>query len=119
MTFTINLKPISVNHAYSSSPKHNRRFLTAEGIMYKNSVAWIVQGQLPKGYRPSPNDLFNVKVCFNFKDRRRRDVDDYFKLLIDALTGLIWSDDSQIIMLTGVKVQPSAGNFILLEVERY
>ena len=119
MTFLINLKAISVNHAYGYNPKTNRRYLVSEGVMFKNSVAYLVKSQLPKGYKINPDDSFNVKISFHFEDKRRRDVDDYFKLLIDALTGILWKDDSQIILLTGVKVQPAEGDFIMLEVDRY
>lgn len=35
-------------------------------------------------------------TTFFFPDARRRDIDNYKKALYDALSGIIWQDDSQI-----------------------
>lgn len=37
-----------------------------------------------------------VTIKLYFKDHRRRDWDNWHKLSMDALTGIVWNDDSQI-----------------------
>lgn len=39
---------------------------------------------------------FTVELAFHVARRQRRDVDNYSKLAMDALTGLAWEDDSQV-----------------------
>lgn len=39
---------------------------------------------------------FGVRMDFHVTNRQRRDVDNYVKLVLDALTGLAWVDDSQV-----------------------
>jgi Holliday junction resolvase RusA-like endonuclease len=38
----------------------------------------------------------SVSVTFYFATKRRRDLDNQNKLILDALTGIAWDDDSQI-----------------------
>ena len=45
-----------------------------------------------------------VSVVFSFKDKRRRDVDNYLKSTLDCLTGVIYDDDSQITELHAYKI---------------
>lgn len=56
-----------------------------------------------------------INLTLNFKENRKRDIDNYCKAIFDALTGILWEDDSQIVSLhidrnIGTK-QPD--NFIL------
>jgi Holliday junction resolvase RusA-like endonuclease len=44
---------------------------------------------------PFPGDV-EVTVCFFFKTKRRRDLDNQNKLILGALTGIAYEDDSQI-----------------------
>jgi Holliday junction resolvase RusA-like endonuclease len=39
----------------------------------------------------------SITVRFYFKDNRRRDVDNFKKLIFDALTGVVYADDSLIV----------------------
>jgi crossover junction endodeoxyribonuclease RusA len=48
------------------------------------------------------NDL-EIFVDVFFHDRTRRDLDNYFKVVIDSLTGIVWMDDVQIQKITGQK----------------
>lgn len=44
----------------------------------------------------------DIKIEINlfFGDKRKRDWDNYHKLAMDALTGIVWNDDSQIKIAT-------------------
>ena len=37
-----------------------------------------------------------IKIDLFFSDQRRRDIDNWHKILLDSLTGIVWLDDSQI-----------------------
>ena len=41
-----------------------------------------------------------MEITLFFKDKRRRDVDNYNKLVLDALEGIVYEDDKQIKKLT-------------------
>ena len=103
ISLTVKLKAISLNKAYPTGHS-GRRYLCEEGAAFKKSVYYQVLNKIP--WRADKDDRFAVEIDFCFKDRRRRDIDDYFKLLLDALTdAVVWLDDSQIIKLTGRKEQ--------------
>jgi len=42
------------------------------------------------------NSILKVKINLYFGDKRKRDWDNYHKLAMDSLTGIVWDDDSQI-----------------------
>ena len=42
----------------------------------------------------------HMEITLFFKDRRARDVDNYNKLVLDALEGIVYEDDKQIQRLT-------------------
>jgi crossover junction endodeoxyribonuclease RusA len=72
-----------------------RRFLTNDAKENKESIGWEARMQ----YRGKPiSDPVVVKVSLWWSDRRRHDLDN-IKGLLDALTGILWDDDSQIVEL--------------------
>jgi len=46
-----------------------------------------------------------VEIKLFFKNERKHDIDNYHKILFDALSGVVWKDDSQIIKLTTSRKQ--------------
>lgn len=42
----------------------------------------------------------DMEIILFFKDKRRRDVDNYNKLVLDSLEGVVYEDDKQIQKLT-------------------
>ena len=89
---TINIpgNPISVNHMYGGI---GRRFLTKAGRAAKESSAWEARRQYKGELITTP---LSVEITFYFADNRRRDVDNWIKVILDPLTGIVWGDDSQI-----------------------
>ena len=112
MRIKLLIKPISVNHAYPSS-RYGRRFLSAEGKLYK---ALIAEAALKECSQKLIGPI-KIKYVFIFKDRRRRDVDDYVKLAQDSLTGIWFEDDCQIVELIARKEYSSEEYSI--EIETY
>jgi crossover junction endodeoxyribonuclease RusA len=74
--------------------------MTKEGKAQKEVYQWEAKAQWR---RPVFTEELSVKISFYFKDKRRRDIDNYNKILLDALTGIVYSDDKQIIKLVLTK----------------
>ena len=96
-------QPPSVNH-YTKAGRHGRRYLPKNVVAFKQEARRIIAVHAPQ--EPSKNRLV-VKAIFSFKDNRRRDLDNYLKVTLDSLQGIVFADDSQIDVLLvkrGIKV---------------
>ena len=94
---TVPGNPLSVNHLYGQHGK--RRFLYAAGKKYKELVAKVATDAVKGKKLPTSEDIALMVITYYFPDRRRRDVTNYDKSPIDALTGIIYDDDCQIQMV--------------------
>ena len=52
------------------------------------------------GARPTADLDFRVTMTFRLGSWQRRDIDNLMKLVLDALTGVVWADDSQVRSVT-------------------
>lgn len=91
MTVTLSGEPKSTNHVYKFG--RGTMYMTAEGKALKSSYAWQAKSQW-KG-KPREGDI-ELWVTFYFGTKRKRDLDNANKLWADALTGIVYNDDSQI-----------------------
>jgi crossover junction endodeoxyribonuclease RusA len=67
--------------------------MTAEGKAIKEACQWQAKTQ----WREPPLETeLSVVIRFFFKTKRRRDLDNQNKLVLDALTDIVYKDDSQI-----------------------
>lgn len=83
--------PPSTQHIY----RHNgpRTYMTQEGQDCKEAYKWEIKSQ----YKGKPLlDPISVIIELYWNDNRRRDVDNFNKLILDAGSGILWEDDSQI-----------------------
>lgn len=64
---------------------------TAEEVM-----GWRARAALPKGWQVDGDTCFGVMAVFFSSTWQRRDADNMLKLVCDALTGIVWVDDSQV-----------------------
>lgn len=90
--------PPSVNHYWRHvvMGKYVRTLISAPGREFKRKVARALQAQLG-GQREPILGACRLYVALHAPDRRRRDVDNYAKALLDSLTEAgVWADDSQI-----------------------
>lgn len=98
--FSIELDcPVSINKAYSVNPKTGRRYLTAEAKKWKRDAAFeIMAARSRMTHQKWPYDgKVKITTIFMFKDNRKRDHRNYYKLLDDAFVdGGIIKDDRQI-----------------------
>lgn len=64
-----------------------------EGKNLKEAYSW----EAAKQWRDVPLDeAFAVTMHFYHRTHRKQDIDNFNKLVLDALTGIVWKDDSLI-----------------------
>ena len=98
--FTIPLKALSWNSAYKIA--RNKMILSDSGRKFKEYCSEFLKEQHTED-KLLEKDL-KVKIIFQYKENRKKiDVDNGFKLLIDSMKGIIFKDDCQIYDLRGIK----------------
>ncbi len=102
MDFILKGNPQSTNHIYKTTcrGKFASVYMSKEGKDLKESYQWQIKSQY-KG-KPKTGDI-DLRIELFFGDNRKRDIDNYNKILLDAFTGILWEDDSQIQSLLIVK----------------
>lgn len=111
MTITLPYPP-SLNRYYRTV--QGRILISAEGRSYQHTVAGYVMeartGAAMRGRLAVSIDVFPP-------DRRRRDLDNTAKCLLDSLTKAgVWADDEQIDALTLRRQPVAVGGRVLVEV---
>jgi crossover junction endodeoxyribonuclease RusA len=111
--FTLELPyPPSVNHHFSIY--RGRPILSKEVKAYRHLVR---QRLWSAGVKPMSGPLA-VQVDAFPPDRRRRDIDNILKILLDALQhGNAFYDDSQIVDLRARKLEHTAGGKVLVKIQ--
>lgn len=75
-------------------------YMSKQGKDLKEEYQWQIKSSF-KG-KPTSKEV-DVVINLYFGVKRKHDVDNYNKLILDACSGLIWEDDSQIQSLLVVK----------------
>lgn len=95
--------PPTINHYYGVRGKS--RFIKADGLNFRKIVAAVQ----PQGTKPMLGNI-SVLIYISPPDKRKRDIDNVLKALLDALTHAgVWADDSQIVDLHIIKCDPIKG----------
>lgn len=89
------------------------RYMTKGGKDLKDDYSWQAKSQW-KGQPLEGNVEVGIKIYFATK--RKADWDNFHKLSMDALTGIVWVDDSQIQKATVEKFYDKENPRIELEV---
>ncbi|GMA50153.1 hypothetical protein GCM10025857_15100 [Alicyclobacillus contaminans] len=91
--------PPSVNHAYRNFTTANGRRMrvpTREAARFKRDAAWLAKAwRADTRWSIPPEDRkVIVRMWVYWRDWRRRDTDNTWKLTLDALKGILYEDDS-------------------------
>ena len=106
--------PPSVNQW--KTPFKGRAILTKRGRDYR---AKVIEAMQSLGLSDEMlSGRLTVKICLYMPDRRRRDIDNYLKSLLDGLTHAgFWVDDDQIDSLTVKRCGIEKGGRAVIRVE--
>ena len=109
--FTLPFPP-SLNSSYRAIPRGKicTTILSKAGRDYKERIQQII------GFKDSRNCKFLVTIKLYMPDKRKRDIDNYLKILIDSLTGKVWDDDSQIDCIVISREETIKGGRVELDV---
>lgn len=64
----------------------------------------IFQEEMP-GYAPDPDARYGVRLLFAYWSKRKHDIDNMQKLVLDALNHKAFCDDDQVFEVTACKLQ--------------
>ncbi len=89
--------PPSVNHYWLRRPDGKGVRVSAEGVAFRESCMWQVKAQKAAHGLTGP---LVVDIVAFMPDKRRRDLDNVLKAILDGLTHSgVWADDSQVVDL--------------------
>jgi crossover junction endodeoxyribonuclease RusA len=106
--------PPSVNNYYV---KTNRgMFISMKGKKFRQQVQEAIYQQVPD-CRLDEEEKLLVEVVLFAPDKRKRDVDNYNKSLLDAITKTqLWEDDSQIDQLFNYRGEVVKGGQVFVRI---
>ena len=107
--------PPSVNHYYRHVGP--RVLISREGRRYREKIVSLLRENKVATY----NGAVEINIEAYPPDKRRRDIDNLLKSLLDAFThGGLWNDDSQVCSLTIKKRESMPPNgMIYMEIKDY
>jgi Holliday junction resolvase RusA-like endonuclease len=107
----LEVKPLSLHQFYSIY--RNRQYITSLGRSYKKIFSDYFHTQSNKICHNKPVKLY---IEFHFADKRKHDLDNVCKPLLDALTNILYVDDSLIYDLCVKKLIGQPNNYIHIEI---
>jgi crossover junction endodeoxyribonuclease RusA len=84
-------------YKYACRGKHGIFYMTKRGKDTK--LAYQIQAKNQWKRQLLTGDI-EIKAEYYFKDKRKHDIDNFTKLWVDSLIGIVYQDDSQIKKLT-------------------
>lgn len=111
MKIELSTLPLSTNTMYFYVG--GRRVLKARARELKEQMADEAMSQYRK---PPVEHAIRVQIALRWPTRANHDIDN-IKMLLDALTGVLWVDDSQIVELHLTKEYNKAHPGVSLEVQ--
>jgi Holliday junction resolvase RusA-like endonuclease len=111
----LNGNPISTNNCYKNV-RVNIRILSDKARTLKEDYQW----QLKKQWKYEPLDEpLEISIKIYFGTKRNYDWDNFHKLSMDSLTGIVWVDDSLIQKATVQKFYDKENPRIEIEIKSF
>lgn len=107
----LTVMPPSVNTMWINKPKG--RYKSKRGKEFEKEALYEIKRQY-KGKLLTGRLKMNLRLFF--KGKTKRDIDNYNKGILDALTGIIYADDEQIEELNILKKTDNPENKIEIEI---
>ena len=90
---TLTGSPLSTNHIYRRA-RYGGMYMTTEGKALKEKWAWEAKSQWKLPIIKATSISLSALIFWG--DKRKRDLDNANKLMIDSLTGIVYEDDKLI-----------------------
>ena len=88
--------PPSVNH-YWMRTRHGRPYISARGTVYRGAVILLCRAEMRQQQIERMTGRLRVEIIAHPPDRRKRDLDNVLKSLLDSLQHAgVYEDDTQI-----------------------
>lgn len=91
ITLTVYTKPVPINQKYFV--RNGRNILSSKYRQAKSDMQLEIRSQV--NFAPLGRNVA-MNVLQYFGDKRKRDIDNYLKLILDSMTDIVYLDDSQI-----------------------
>lgn len=113
MTIRLTLPPpISANRYWRTF--RNRTVVSAEAKTYKTAVGWIARAAVDEPITQP------ITITLHwFRPAKRGDVDNAIKVTLDALNGIVYADDSQVVELHAYRHDDKHNPRVEVEVSLY
>ena len=114
-TIVLKGEPKSTSHIYKITCRGRfaSMYLSAQGKAIKIDYGWQIRQQWKK--QPLKGNV-EIIIALYFGTKRKCDWDNFHKLSMDAMTGLVYVDDSQIIRATVEKFYEKGNGRIEIDV---
>lgn len=107
--------PPTVNHYYGQKPRGGR-YIKPEGKAFRIEVLAVAMQNKACNY---VTDDIEVYIEVYPPDKRKRDLDNINKALLDALEAAgVFKDDSQIVKLTSTKHESVKGGKVIVRIHK-
>jgi crossover junction endodeoxyribonuclease RusA len=113
MNLTIQIIPISY-YVYLSQNKY-RKYITARGREYKQQIEDKLSDFMVD--KKIKTEDIKVSLVFYHNNRRKNDIDNYAKPILDFMSDIVYKDDRQIIELNIKKFYDKYNPRIVIHVE--
>jgi Holliday junction resolvase RusA-like endonuclease len=90
-------------------------YMSEEGKKLKEDYQWQVKSQWKDKIIPEGKEVI-IEMHIHFGTKRKQDIDNFSKLALDALSGIVFEDDSQIFNLNIAKFYDKARPRIELKI---
>jgi len=100
MELTINIIPISYYQYLTQNSR--RKYITKKGRVYKNDIEEILVKEMEN--KDIIKNECKVSLVFYFNNKRKNDIDNYAKPILDFLSDIVYEDDRQIVELNIKKI---------------
>ena len=105
--------PPSVNTYWRANGK--RRFISKAGVLFKQDVRECVDSS---GYDSFADSRLRVDITICPRSKRRFDLDNLLKAILDAMQGSLYQDDEQVDDLRIRRGEPVKGGACIVEIEK-
>lgn len=102
INLTLKGKPLSNNNIYKTMCRGNypNRYMSSQAKVLKEDYQWQIKRQYKD--KPVKGDLYLIMKIYH-PTHRKNDWDNFSKLSMDSMTGLVYGDDSQIVEALVIK----------------